>query len=147
MASDFSFNPTDHFACSTSFYVVYDRFMRQKKLVVATAICIALIAYATLTKLAGRPALVGHHEAYWIVVIERFSAYGLLGCLIAFLLPGRIVVAAVLVVGVAVMLEALQALIPSRDPAIADVIQKATGGITGVLLAQTILGFLPKIMR
>jgi VanZ family protein len=62
-------------------------------------------------------------------------------------LPGRIVVAAVLVVGVAVMLEVLQALIPSRDPAIVDVIQKAAGGITGVLLAQTILGFLPKVMR
>src|ERR1700712_5205896 len=103
--------------------------MRQKKLIIATIICIALIAYATLTKLAGRPALVGHHEAYWIVVIERFSAYGLLGWLLAFLLACRIVLACVLVVGVAVMLEFLQTLIPSRDPAIVDVIQKAAGGI------------------
>jgi VanZ family protein len=133
--------------CNTSFYVVYNQIMRQKKLIAATAICIALIAYATLTKLAGRPALVGHHEAYWIVVIERFSAYGLLGCLLAFLLPGRTVVAGVLVVGVAVLLEVLQVMIPSRDAEIVDVIQKAAGGITGVLLAQTILGFLPKLMR
>jgi VanZ family protein len=121
--------------------------MRHKKLLAATIICIVLIAYATLTKLAGRPALVGHHEAYWIVVIERFSAYGLLGCLLAFLLPGRTVVAIALVVGVAVTLEVLQSMIPTRDADILDVIQKAAGGITGVLLAQTILGFLPKVMR
>ncbi|MBR1154588.1 VanZ family protein [Bradyrhizobium sp. JYMT SZCCT0428] len=121
--------------------------MPQKKLIAATVICIILIAYATLTKLAGRPALVGHHEAYWIVVIERFSAYGLLGCLLAFLLPGRIFVASVPVALVAVLLEALQVLIPSRDAEIFDVIQKVAGGITGVLLAQTILGFLPRVTR
>src|SRR5882724_5169063 len=96
--------------------------MRQKKLIAATAICLALIVYATPTKLSGRPALVGHHEAYWIVVVERFCAYGLC-LLIAFLLPGRITSASSLVVGVAVLLEFLQTLIP---PVLRrfDVIQK-----------------------
>src|SRR5438046_3064800 len=118
--------------------------MRQKQLIAATAICLALIAYATLTKLSGRPALVGHHEAYWIVVIERFCAYGVLGLLIAFLLPGRFTAASTLVIGVAVLLEVLQTLIPTRDPALFDVIQKAAGGVSGVFLAQAILVFLPR---
>ena len=118
--------------------------MRKKQLIAATVICLALIAYATLTKLTGRPALVGHHEAYWIVVIERFSAYGLLGLLLAFLLPGRVAVTCSLVAGVAILLEVLQIFIPSRDPSFFDVVQKAAGGITGVLLAQTILAFLPR---
>jgi len=115
--------------------------MRQRKLIAATTICLALIVYATLVKLSGRPVLIGHHEAYWIVVIERFCAYGVLGVLLALLLPGRFAAASCLVVGVAVLLEILQTLIPTRDPALFDVIQKAAGGVSGVFLAQAILVF------
>ena len=110
----------------------------------ASAICLALIAYATLARLAGRPALMGHHEAYWVVVIERFSAYGLLGFLFSFLLPGRFIWACALVVAVATGLEVLQALTPDRDPGVLDILQKAAGGTVGVILAQTILAFLPR---
>jgi VanZ family protein len=117
--------------------------MRRKQLIAATAICLALIVYATLTKLAGRPVLAGHHEAYWIVVIERFSAFGLLGFLLSFLLPGRLLVAGALVVGVAILLELFQMLVPNREPALFDVVQKASGGVTGVLIAQAVLAFLP----
>lgn len=118
--------------------------MPRNPLIAATAICLALISYATLAKLAGRPVLVGHSEAYWVVVVERFSAYGLLGFLFSFLLPGRFGFACGLVVSVAIGLEVLQALIPDRDPALLDVLQKAAGGTVGVLLAQTILAFLPR---
>jgi VanZ family protein len=118
--------------------------MRRNHLLAATSVCLALIAYATLAKLAGRPALAGHAEAYWVVVIERFSAYALLGFLLSFLLPGRITGACLLVLAVAIFLEVFQAFIPDRDPRILDVLQKAAGGITGVLLAQTILAFLPR---
>ena len=118
--------------------------MRQKQLIAATVICLILIIYATLVKLSGRPALVGHHEAYWIVVIERFSAYGLLGFLLAFLLPGRLSAASALVVGVAIILELLQAMSPDRDAALFDVLQKALGGMTGVTIAQTVLAFCPR---
>lgn len=118
--------------------------MLRNRLLFATTVCLALIIYATLIRLAGRPALLGHSEAYWIVVIERFSAYGLLGFLLAFLLPGRLTLACLLVTGVAVLLELLQALTPDRDPALFDVVQKAAGGSFGVLLAQTILAFLPR---
>lgn len=118
--------------------------MFRNPLVAATGVCFALITYATLAKLAGRPVLVGHHEAYWIVVVERFSAYGLLGFLLSFLLPGRFRLACMLVLSVAIGLEVLQALTPDRDPALVDVLQKAAGGTVGVLLAQTILAFLPR---
>ena len=118
--------------------------MRRDRLIIATGICLALIVYATLTKLVGRPALAGRHEAYWIVVVERVSAYGLLGFLLAFLLPGRLTPACCLVVSVAIVLELMQALRPDRDPALFDVLQKAAGGIAGVMLAQTVLASLPR---
>lgn len=118
--------------------------MRRNHLIAATAVCLALIVYATLARLSGRPALLGHAEAYWVVVIERFSAYGVLGLLLSFMLPGRVTLACVLATGVAVVLELLQGLIPDRDPALFDACQKAAGGIFGVLLAQTILTFLPR---
>ncbi|MBR1133834.1 VanZ family protein [Bradyrhizobium iriomotense] len=118
--------------------------MRRNHLIAAAGICLAFIVYATLAKLAGRPALVGHAEAYWVVVIERFSAYGLLGFLLSFLLPGRVKLACAFVIAVAAGLEVLQAVTPDRDPGFLDVLQKAAGGTVGVLLAQTILAFLPR---
>jgi hypothetical protein len=118
--------------------------MSRNKLLVATGICLLLIAYATLAAMRGRPVLVSHHEAYWIVVIERFCAYGLLGFLVAMLLPGRMTWACCFVIGVAVALELLQALRPDRDPALLDVFQKAAGGVFGVFLAYTVLAFLSR---
>jgi hypothetical protein len=120
-----------------------DKQMRQKQLIAATAICLALIVYATLTSLAGRPVLVGHSEAFWIVVIERFSAFAVLGSMISLLLPGRVVVACTLVAGLAIILELLQFLIPSRDPGFFDALQKIAGGITGAAIAQAAMMFLP----
>ena len=90
--------------------------MRRNHLIAAAGVCFALIVYATLARLAWRPVLIGHHEAYWVVVIERFSAYGLLGFLLSFLLPGRLTLACSLVVAVAMGLEILQAMTPDRDP-------------------------------
>jgi VanZ family protein len=123
---------------------LYVGVMRRNHLFAAASICLALIVYATLARLAGRPALMGHHEAYWVVVIERFSAYGLLGFLLSFLLPGRFALACSLVITVAMGLELLQAFTPDRDPGFLDVLQKAAGGTVGVMLAQMILAFLPR---
>ncbi|MBR0969931.1 MULTISPECIES: VanZ family protein [Bradyrhizobium] len=118
--------------------------MRRNHLIAATVICLALIVYAILVKRAGRPALIGHAEAYWVVIIERFSAYCLLGFLLSFLLPGRIRLACAFVIAVAVALEVFQAVTPAHDPHLIDVLQKAAGGAFGVILAQTILAFLPR---
>ena len=118
--------------------------MRRNHLIAAAGVCLALIVYATLATLSGRPVLIGHAEAYWIVVIERFSAYCLLGFLLSFLLPGRLRLACAFVIAVAIGLEVLQMLVPDRDPRFIDVLQKSAGGILGVSLAQTILAFLPR---
>ncbi|OKO82436.1 VanZ family protein [Bradyrhizobium sp. AS23.2] len=118
--------------------------MRHNRLIAAAGICLALIVYAALARLAGRPVLVGHAEAYWVIVIERFSAYGLLGFLLSFLLPGRVAVACILAVVVVTGIELVQTLIPDRNTVFTDMMQKAAGGIVGVFLAQTILAFLPR---
>ena len=118
--------------------------MRRNHLIAAAGICLALVIYATLVRLAGKPVLVGHAEAHWIIVIERFSVYSLLGFFLSFLLPGGFVAAFCLVISVAIGLEFAQTLIPDYDFAFLDVLQKATGGIVGVFLAQTILAFLPR---
>ncbi len=122
----------------------YTTGMRRKHLITATAFSFAIIAYAALARLAGRSVFAGHAEAYWLIVIERFSVYGLLGFLLSFLLPGRIFAACSLVVTVAIGLELAQELISVQHPALLDVLPKAAGGIFGVLLAQTILTFLPR---
>jgi hypothetical protein len=118
--------------------------MRQKQLITATAICLALIVYATLTSLAGRPVLLGHSEAFWIVVVERFSAFAVLGLMISLLLPGRVLLACTLVASLAIILELLQCLIPTRDPGFFDILQKIAGGISGAVIAQGVMMFLPR---
>jgi len=110
----------------------------------AAALCLALIGYATFARLLGRPVIVGHADAYWVIIIERFSIYVLLGFLLSFLLPGRIAAACSLVLAVAMGLELAQTLISDHGFAPMDVLQKSAGGIVGVLLAQTILTFLPR---
>ncbi|WP_354266489.1 VanZ family protein [Bradyrhizobium sp. I1.7.5] len=106
--------------------------------------CLALIVYATLARLAARPALLGHAETYWVVVIERFSAYDLLGFLLSFLLSGRFTLSSALATSVPILLELLQALTPDHEPEFFDVSQTVVGGIIGVTLSQAILIFLPR---
>jgi len=118
--------------------------MRRNHLIAAAGICLALIVYATLLRLAGRPVLVGHADVYWVIVIERFSVYGLLGFFLSFLLPGRIAVTCSLLIAVAIGLEFAQTLIPDYNFAFLNVFQRAAGGTVGILLAQTILAFLPR---
>lgn len=126
--------PKDRLSCN----------MRRNHLMAAVGLCLALVAYAALARLVGRPVVVGHADAYWVIIIERFSIYGLLGFLLSFLLPGRIAAACSLVIVVAVGLELPQMLIPDHAFAPMNVLQKAAGGIVGVFLAQTILTFLPR---
>jgi hypothetical protein len=112
--------------------------MRRNHLIAAAGICLALIIYATLARLAGPcGGLLGRrHRA-----LQRLRPVGFL---LSFLLPGRLKRACAFVVAVAVGLEVLQAVTPDRDPRLIDMLQKAAGGTIGVLLAQTILAFLPR---
>ena len=118
--------------------------MPQNRLMAATGMCLVLIAYATLIRLTGRDALLGHAEADWLIVIERLSAYGILGFSLSFVLPGLLSLCCALAASVPILLELLLELIASREPAFFDLFQKIAGAIIGITLAQAVLAFLPR---
>lgn len=118
--------------------------MPQNRLMAATGMCLTVIAYATLIRLTGRAALLGHAEGDWVVVIERFSAYGILGISLSFVLPGLFHLSCALATSVPILLELLLELTAGRDPIFFFLFQKIAGGIIGVILAQAILAFLPR---
>ncbi|MBR0715526.1 VanZ family protein [Bradyrhizobium liaoningense] len=115
--------------------------MNRKIALMAAGACLGLIVYATLSPMAGRPVFISHHEPLLVAAIERLCAYGLLGVLVARALPDRLRLACVLVVGAAFLLELLQALQPDRDPYLPHALQKALGGLAGILLVQMIVTF------
>jgi hypothetical protein len=88
---------------------------------------LAAIAYATLCPIGMRPHLASADE-------ERFGAYFVLGFLLALAAPRRRWAVTLLVVAVAIGLEAGQLLIPGRDGRVWDAFVKAVGGGLG---AQT----------
>lgn len=110
--------------------------MRQICIIAVTIACLLLIGYATLTSHSGRPVLLGRHESLEVVIFERFAAYLVLGFLLSWLFPGRMILTCAIVAGIAISLELLQGLRPDRDPAALDALQKATGGIVGVLASR-----------
>lgn len=105
----------------------------------AAIVCLGLIVYATLVPMAGRPVFISHREPLLVAAIERLCAYGLLGILVALVLPERPLTACLLVVGAAFLLEFLQHLQPDRDPYLPHALQKAIGGLAGVLLMRIIV--------
>ncbi len=62
--------------------------MRRNHIIAAAGICLAPDHLCHACQARGQARAHGPCEAYWVVVIERFSAYGLLGFLLSFLLPG-----------------------------------------------------------
>ena len=112
--------------------------MHQKVIVTAAWACFIFIAFATLSPLAMRPELTSR-ETDMILFVERFGAYALLGILFRLAYPHRIAFVWVLVLGIAVILELLQIVVPNRDARILDVLEKIAGGIAGILIATAIL--------
>lgn len=113
--------------------------MNRKVALMAAIACLGLIVYATLVPMAGRPVFISLREPLLVAAAERLCAYGLLGGLVALVLPDRRLMACLLVVGAAFLLEFLQTLQPDRDPYLPHALQKAIGGLAGVLLMQTIM--------
>ena len=118
--------------------------MPQNRLMAATGMCLVLIANATLIRLTGRAALLGHAEADWLSVIERLSAYGILGFSLSFVLPGLFSLCCALAASVPILLELLLKLIAGRALPFFDLFHKIAGGIIGITLAQAVLAFLPR---
>lgn len=88
------------------------------------------LAIVTLGPLGLRPETGLPHQ------VERGLMYLLLGALIALALRPRWVMAALLIIAIAALLELLQFLVPGRDPRLLDFFSKATGGCGGVALAM-----------
>jgi VanZ family protein len=105
--------------------------MLQKSMVAAAWACLAFIAYATLSPLHARPVIAGGY----FTVVERFGAYALLGLLFYAAYSRRLKFVWIVVLGSAVVLEFLQALVPDRDPRILDAIEKLLGGAAGIASA------------
>jgi VanZ family protein len=106
----------------------------QKISLSAAWLCVAFIVYATLSPLGSRPELTVSEPAR-IVLLERFSAYALMGFLLTFAYPRRTLFVSWLIIGLAIGLELSQLLIPDRDARIIDTIEKLAGGFVGVWLA------------
>jgi VanZ family protein len=94
--------------------------------------CLGFIIFATLSPNHLRPVLT-QSEPGFVVLVERFGAYALLGCLFVLSYPNRVPFACAIVFGAAIALEVAQIFIPDRDARLIDVAEKLAGGGAGLL--------------
>jgi hypothetical protein len=99
--------------------------MFRKCLLAGAWIILAVIVFATLSPIGERPHL-GN------VGVERFGAFAAAGLLFGLAYPKRFWLVLTLVVGTAVLLEAMQRLTPDRHGEIPDAFVKLAGGAFGV---------------
>ena len=90
------------------------------------------IAFVTLSPIGLRP-----HTGY--VNAERFLAFAALGLVASLGFPRRLMWVLLVVTGVAVALELLQLIVPTRDGRAADAAIKVLGGIAGTAAARVLL--------
>jgi len=93
---------------------------------IAAWVCLAAIAFATLSPIGLRPTT-GLPPS-----IERFTAFAVVGALFVAAYPRYISFAALIVLGAAVLFELLQVLEPSRHGRIFDASVKLAGGSIGL---------------
>ena len=103
--------------------------MARKLLVFIAWIALGCVAFVTLSPIGLRP-VVTDNPAY-----ERFAAYAILGVLFGLTYPRRLWLVIGIVVGAAIVLEGLQNLTPDRHEHLADLLEKASGGLYGALLS------------
>lgn len=89
-------------------------------------LCLAYVAFVTIGPAAMRPVTGVSPQ------LERLVAFALMGALFAAAYPRHIVLAAVVVIGAAILLEAFQLLEPSRHGRLFDASVKVVGGIAGL---------------
>ena len=88
----------------------------------------AAIGFVTLAPIHLRPQT-GH------VFLERFAAFLALGAAFVAAYPNRTRLALVVIPLIAVALEAMQTLVPSRHGEVLDALEKVGGGLTGIVVA------------
>jgi VanZ family protein len=105
----------------------------QRLIAAAAWALLAFIAYATVSPIQARPTLPTSAS------IEHFAAFGLLGALFCLAYPRHTIRVGLIVLGSAVLLEALQLLTPDRHGRIQDALEKMAGGAVGILVTQAAL--------
>ncbi len=95
------------------------------------------IAIATLSAIGLRPVLTANP------LFERFAAFAILAALFASAYPGRTIFAIVIVVGSAMILEALQLATPDRHGHFIDFFEKASGGLVGIFAINALRRYPP----
>jgi VanZ family protein len=103
--------------------------MIQKVSQIVGWLALAFIAYATLSPIDARPTIAD-------IKFEHFGAFGLVGLALRLAYPKRLLWVAVIVIGSAFVLEALQVLTPDRHGRLLDAAVKAAGGICGIGIGQ-----------
>lgn len=94
---------------------------------------LAFIAYATVSPIQERPTLLTSTN------FEHLAAFALLGALFSMAYPRQVALVCLVVLGSAILLEALQLLTPDRHGRVADAIEKAAGGVFGIVVGRAIL--------
>jgi len=97
--------------------------------VAAAWACFALIGFVTLGPVHFRPHI------FRSTGLDRSAGFAVLGFLLGIAYSRRLLTVSILVIGGAVVLEALQFLTPDRDARLIDLIVKAAGGAFGIVMA------------
>jgi hypothetical protein len=102
--------------------------------IIAAWACFALIGFLTLGPVHFRPHI------FHSTGLDRGAGFAALGFLLGIAYPRRLLAVSILVIGGAVVLEALQLLTPDRDARLIDLIVKAVGGVLGIVGAAAVRG-------
>ncbi len=90
-------------------------------------LCLGYIAFVTVGPIGVRP------ETGVSPQLERLVAFAVVGALFAAAYPRHILLAALVVIGAAIVLEAFQLLEPSRHGRLFDASIKIVGGVIGLV--------------
>ncbi|MDQ2861414.1 MAG: VanZ family protein [Pseudomonadota bacterium] len=114
--------------------------MIRRSALVAFWLLVAAITFVTLSPIQFRPRT-GH------AVLERFGAFFALGAAFMTAYPKRLPTAVGVVSLIAVALEAMQRLVPSRHGEVLDALEKLAGGLAGVAVAALAFGLSERFRR
>lgn len=81
----------------------------------------------------------GHPSMHEYAVVEHVLVFALIGALLCFAYPDRIIPICCIIGFSAVLLEALQTLTPDRHGTILDACQKVVGGLLGVFATHAVM--------
>ena len=109
--------------------------MFHKLITVVAWVLLAFIVFATLLPIQDRPTLPTSSN------FEHLAAFAVLGVLFCLAYPRHTILAAIIVLGSAALLESLQLLAPDRHARLLDVVGKMAGGGLGIAGGRVILHF------